>query len=489
MAGSTEKDLAPKGTSSDDSPAKTDPKKREAKGRKKQFRRQKPFWQNRVSYLHESNISYAWFRWLGYLMAFLGGAINAGGFFAVARYTSHMSGELARLADTLYMGEFDLAITSFFMVVSFVLGATHASWTILWAKRQRFRSSYGISMWMEATYLFIFALISTTLNELGHNLWVSPTIMFMCFIMGMHNTVMTILSNGVIRSTHMTGFTTDIGIELSKVLYLSRKDNPRLPDVHVNIPKIKLFSGVIFCFVAGGVVGAWGFHQLSYFFVYPVALILLLLGFGSIGYDFRVRTRYWLYRRKKRSERIRETQRSNLKDADSPNYEADSDSIDGVNQPMGETVSDDDKVKETEASLANHSDGSSVDTNQKRDDSTAISSDAESKIDSGDGNPVEVMKPTILANTKMEEPHGESNSSDMDVEQLEDHQELDGNSQDSHDGQTRASHEAKGFAVGTMRARPIRRRTDESKDAIRAKKYVKAIKTKKHREIQKQKKG
>ena len=45
-----------------------------------------------------------------------------------------------------------------------------------------------------------------------------PTVLLLCFIMGMHNTVMTVLSGGIIRSTHMTGTVTDLGIELGKVL-------------------------------------------------------------------------------------------------------------------------------------------------------------------------------------------------------------------------------------------------------------------------------
>ncbi|MDO5686467.1 MAG: YoaK family protein [Neisseria sp.] len=258
-----------------------------------------------MPYLHETNITFAGFRWLGYLMAFLGGAINAGGFFAVLRYTSHMSGELARLADTLYVGDWEIAITACLMVVSFILGATHSSWTILWAKRQRFRSSYGISMWLEAIYMLIFGLMGAWLGKWGSTFFLSPTIMLMCFIMGMHNTVMTVLSSGVIRSTHMTGFVTDIGIELSKVLYYRRDTNPRLPDVQVNIPKIKLFSGVITSFVVGGIVGAWGFHVLGYHFVMPVAAILFVLGFGSIGYDVRLRFRIWLYRRHRRQRAAR----------------------------------------------------------------------------------------------------------------------------------------------------------------------------------------
>ena len=56
----------------------------------------------------------------------------------------------------------------------------------------------------------------------------------LCFIMGMHNTVITLLSGGAIRSTHMTGTATDLGIEISRALYYSKQHHPRLPHVRVN---------------------------------------------------------------------------------------------------------------------------------------------------------------------------------------------------------------------------------------------------------------
>ena len=62
-----------------------------------------PFWQADRPYLHEHHISDARFRRLGYIMALLAGAINAGGFFAFARYTSHVTGSMSLLADVLYL--------------------------------------------------------------------------------------------------------------------------------------------------------------------------------------------------------------------------------------------------------------------------------------------------------------------------------------------------------------------------------------------------
>lgn len=251
-------------------------------------------------YLHDSKISIPSFRRLGYLMAALAGAINAGGFFAVARYTSHVTGALSTAADMVYQQDWYVALYYLLGVLAFILGATHSGWTILWAKRQRFRSSYGLSMWLEALYLLIFGLVGFFFSV---TVW-TQTLLFLllCFIMGMHNTVITVLSHSMIRSTHMTGVATDLGTELSKVLYYSRSSNPRLPDVCVDRSKMKLLVGLFFSFWIGGVIGAWGYHQIQYHFTVPVAIALFLIGAKSIYYDIKIRLKLWSLKRNRSIE-------------------------------------------------------------------------------------------------------------------------------------------------------------------------------------------
>ena len=235
-----------------------------------------PFWQADRPYLHEHNISDARFRRLGYIMAFLAGAINAGGFFAFARYISHVTGSMSLLADVLYRG------------------------------------SFGFSMWLEAVYLLIFGWFGIAAMEwdFGGSDFIMPSLalFLLCFIMGMHNTVITLLSGGAIRSTHMTGTATDLGIEISRALYYSKQHHPRLPHVRVNKPKMWLLSGLMLSFLLGGVVGAWGYHLVGHHFALPVSAVLLILGAGSVGYDVKVRLKWafvnWYRRKQKKRKKL-----------------------------------------------------------------------------------------------------------------------------------------------------------------------------------------
>ena len=272
-----------------------------------------PFWQADKPYmLSSANVTDASFRRLAYVMTFLAGGINAGGFFAVARYTSHVTGSLSLSADMIYVGNWEEVIVAMVCVVSFILGSAHSSWVILWAKRQRFHSGYGLSMWAESLYLLVFALMGTYLTEF-RDVFVPLTLVSLCFIMGMHNTVMSLLSGGSIRSTHMTGTATDLGIELAKVFYYNHSQHPRLPNVRVNRPKMNMLVMLLVLFVAGGLVGVWGYHKVGYYFTLPMAIILFLFGVSSVSYDLKIRTRILL---RARSRAKRQTQSSSTTKSD-----------------------------------------------------------------------------------------------------------------------------------------------------------------------------
>ncbi|KMN82525.1 membrane protein [Chromobacterium sp. LK11] len=231
-------------------------------------------------------------RHLGWSMAFIAGALNAGGFLAVHRYTSHMSGIVSGMADEFALGEVTLGLSLLVMLLCFIAGAMHSSWLILWARRQRLRGGYGVSMMEEAGLLLLFGLLGAALS-LHKGFFTPLTVMLLCFIMGMHNTIVTKLSGGLLRSTHMTGIATDIGIELAKLSYYGRESMPKVKDVRANRVKLRTYLLILLSFFGGGVVGALGFKHMGYSFTLPLALLLFLLGLRPVWYDVRLRFRLW----------------------------------------------------------------------------------------------------------------------------------------------------------------------------------------------------
>jgi uncharacterized membrane protein YoaK (UPF0700 family) len=221
-------------------------------------------------------------------LAFIAGATNAGGFLAVHQYTSHMSGILSSVADQLVLNEFALVLDGLGALLSFVAGAACTAVLINWARRKGLTSEYAIPLMLEACLLLCFGVLGKNMEHI-HWLFVPLTVSLLCFVMGLQNAIITKLSNAEIRTTHVTGMVTDIGIELGKLFYWNTaRDDPARPRVLANRGKIKMLAALVGSFFLGGVIGAVGFKQVGFISTLPLALILVILALVPILDDIRL---------------------------------------------------------------------------------------------------------------------------------------------------------------------------------------------------------
>jgi uncharacterized membrane protein YoaK (UPF0700 family) len=214
---------------------------------------------------------------LGVSLAFVAGATNAGGFLAVGQYTSHMTGMVSGMADHLALGQLDLMLGGFEAFLAFLLGAATSAILINWARRRQSRSEYALPLLIEAGLLLVFGLMGGQLS-LQVTSEVSLTIALLCFVMGLQNAMITKVSNAEIRTTHVTGLTTDLGIELGKLLYWNRaRTSPTGTPVTANRRRLRIHITLIGAFFVGSVIGALGFKHVGYVSTVPLALVLALL--------------------------------------------------------------------------------------------------------------------------------------------------------------------------------------------------------------------
>ncbi|WP_164176991.1 DUF1275 family protein, partial [Streptococcus pneumoniae] len=75
---------------------------------------------------------------------------------------------------------------------------------------------------------------------------------------GLQNAIITKVSQARIRTTHVTGIVTDIGIELGKLIYWNRSRGEGLDMVRADRDKLRLLGALLAAFFAGGVLGALG---------------------------------------------------------------------------------------------------------------------------------------------------------------------------------------------------------------------------------------
>lgn len=221
---------------------------------------------------------------LGVTLALVAGAINAGGFLAVGRYTSHMTGVLSSVADSLVLGDITVALFGVTMLGAFIAGAMCTAILVNWGLRRTLHSAYGLPLLLESLLLLIFGPLGSAINTAA-NLFVPLTVILLCFIMGLQNAVITKISRAEIRTTHVTGLVTDMGIELGKMLYINAESDAS--PVRANRDRLRLQGKLIAGFVGGGLLGAIGFKYLGYITTVPLAMLLLLLVLRPLWSDIR----------------------------------------------------------------------------------------------------------------------------------------------------------------------------------------------------------
>jgi len=226
-------------------------------------------------------------RRLGRSLAFVAGAVNAGGFFAVGQYTSHMSGVVSSLADSAVLGEARLLLAGLVSLSAFFAGAATSAILINWGRLHNAHSRYALPLLLEASLLLSFGVFGAELAALGH---VTDILGLLCYVMGLQNAIITKASRAEIRTTHVTGLVTDIGIELGKLVYWNG-DAAVGHRVHADHGRLALLGSLLAMFLCGGLAGAYGFKHWGYATTVPLAAVLLLLSAVPLMDDMRAVSR------------------------------------------------------------------------------------------------------------------------------------------------------------------------------------------------------
>jgi uncharacterized membrane protein YoaK (UPF0700 family) len=212
---------------------------------------------------------------LGFVLPAVAGAINASGFFAVGAYTSHMSGNVARFGDDLATAHFSFALHALILVLSFMAGAMLCTFLVRYGRRLG-GPPYWRPLILEAIIVFIFATFSV---GAGHGAHLGSTQMtaLLCCAMGVQNAMVTKLSGARIRTTHMTGVATDIGIEVARSiddLWHRKYETPH---------KLHLHLAVLISFTVGATLGPLGYLSFGHLaMLFPDALLVLLAAFDVV---------------------------------------------------------------------------------------------------------------------------------------------------------------------------------------------------------------
>ncbi len=144
-------------------------------------------------------------------LAFVAGSVNSSGFVLVGSFTSHVTGNVGRVANDVASRDADAAFGALIMIAAFFAGAFIASMIVESDVLGTVAYAYGAALAIEASLLVAFMLASA--GRGGGHLLHDMEGALLCGAMGMQNSLVTRLSGAVVRTTHLTGVITDLGIE------------------------------------------------------------------------------------------------------------------------------------------------------------------------------------------------------------------------------------------------------------------------------------
>lgn len=194
--------------------------------------------------------------WAGaWALAFVGGFVNVVGLLGFEHQTvTHLTGSTTMLAAAL--GSLDGAAALHFVAVmgSFIAG-TVLSGFLIQDSTLKLGRRYGIALLLESLLLGVAVPLLQRNNILG--------MYSAACACGLQNAMVSTYSGATIRTTHLSGMFTDLGIFLGHWLR-------GLP---VDLRRLRLCFLIITGFLCGGIAGAVAFHHLSYSALFlPAAL-------------------------------------------------------------------------------------------------------------------------------------------------------------------------------------------------------------------------
>lgn len=224
---------------------------------------------------------------LASILSAVAGIVNITGVLALGTLTTNVTGHFAFFSEELFFRRYETALVYLFYILFFLLGAFVSSLLMEWTARRKHRASYVIPILVEMAILLAVSF-SHMLFPKGHPSLAILLPGLLLFAMGLQNALVTRVSQSVVRTTHLTGLFTDLGIELSQVFFY--KEKAERTQLNKSI-FLKLM--IIGCFFLGGNVGAFVFAG---FGLKTLVLALALLLF-ALWYD-RLLFRYHYIRRK-----------------------------------------------------------------------------------------------------------------------------------------------------------------------------------------------
>jgi len=192
-----------------------------------------------------------------FLMAFQAGSINAGGFLGLHRFVSHTTGFATTFGESFARGRIASAVATASVPIFFLIGVMISAYFVdLRLARHRQPQYTGLMVCICLLLLAAggggllgwFGAFDTPAGQEPSY----PLLAILCLACGIQNACITSASGAVVRTTHLTGLTTDLGIGLMRFAAENQEPKVRTAEGRATLMRV----GVIASFTFGSTVGS-----------------------------------------------------------------------------------------------------------------------------------------------------------------------------------------------------------------------------------------
>jgi uncharacterized membrane protein YoaK (UPF0700 family) len=225
-------------------------------------------------------------RRLAAILSLTAGIVNIIGVLSIQTLTTNVTGHFAFFAEEIVNYRYLNAIAFLSYILAFLSGAFISSVLIELSSKKNPLIAHTIPMGLEIVILSFVGIWGFHWLDAGLN---HEYIAFLLlFAMGLQNALVTNVSNSIVRTTHLTGLFTDLGIELSQLFFYRQVDE--LKKLYRNI---KLRMIIITFFFSGCILGGFSYNS------FGIKSLLIASGclVVALVYD-NIRYRYYYLRRK-----------------------------------------------------------------------------------------------------------------------------------------------------------------------------------------------
>ena len=218
-------------------------------------------------------------------LAWVAGYTNIIAVLVCGHVASHVTGHASQLGQAAAGGDWNLVLFVGTILVAFFLGAVLSACATEIARWRGVRSVYVVPAALELALLAVFAqlvrLHDPVQVESGAMLWWMTIVASIA--MGLQNATITRISGGVVRTTHLTGVLTDLGLESVRramermAMRAGKSDRDAAAYFRADETarwRLLLLASIFGAFVVGSACGVFAFQSFAHWSMTPPIALL-----------------------------------------------------------------------------------------------------------------------------------------------------------------------------------------------------------------------